>query len=174
MKLSIVILAGLVLFAAVSGVGATEQHTLPERVIVGYYEGDVRAAADIRTSIGHSGGTVIAQSTLLGCVVAAVNDPEQFIELMERQTGVAYVERDMPVYASKIPEDPLYAYQWAPSAIHADDAWDITRGAPSVRIAIVDTGINYTHEDMGNYVSGGYDFVNEDADPMDDGGHEPV
>ncbi len=40
-----------------------------------------------------------------------------------------------------------------------------------VRVAVVDTGIDYLHPDlMGNY-AGGYDFVNNDTDPMDDHGH---
>jgi len=61
--------------------------------------------------------------------------------------------------------------------IKASDAWnikdkfgeDITgRG---INIAILDTGIDYTHPDLsGNYVDG-YDFVNNDDDPMDDHGH---
>ena len=44
-------------------------------------------------------------------------------------------------------------------------------------MAIVDTGIDYTHPDLGGClgtscrVIGGYDFVNNDADPMDGMGH---
>lgn len=45
------------------------------------------------------------------------------------------------------------------------------------RIAILDTGVDYTHPDLGGClgpackVIGGYDFVNNDPDPMDDHGH---
>ncbi|WP_329004208.1 S8 family serine peptidase [Kribbella sp. NBC_00709] len=44
-------------------------------------------------------------------------------------------------------------------------------------IAILDTGIDYTHPDLGgafgrgHKVAGGYDFFNGDDDPMDDNGH---
>lgn len=47
----------------------------------------------------------------------------------------------------------------------------------NVTIAIVDTGIDYTHPDLGGCIGisckvlGGYDFVNLDADPMDDVSH---
>jgi len=44
-----------------------------------------------------------------------------------------------------------------------------TRGA-GVTVAIIDTGIDYTHPALRN-VTGGWDFVNDDADPMDDHGH---
>ncbi len=47
----------------------------------------------------------------------------------------------------------------------------------NVKIGIIDTGIDYTHPDLGGCfglgckVVDGYDFVNDDADPMDDHGH---
>ncbi len=46
-----------------------------------------------------------------------------------------------------------------------------------ITIAIIDTGVDYTHEDLGGCfgegckVVGGYDFVNDDSDPLDDHGH---
>ena len=46
-----------------------------------------------------------------------------------------------------------------------------------VRVAIVDTGVAYTHPDLGGClgatckVIGGYDFVNNDNNPQDDNGH---
>jgi hypothetical protein len=46
-----------------------------------------------------------------------------------------------------------------------------------VKIGIIDTGIDYLHEALGGgfgaayKVCGGYDFVNNDSDPMDDNGH---
>lgn len=44
-------------------------------------------------------------------------------------------------------------------------------------VAVLDTGIDYTHPDLGGgfgagkRVVAGYDFINNDADPMDDNGH---
>jgi len=40
-----------------------------------------------------------------------------------------------------------------------------------VRVAVVDTGIDHLHPDLSANFAGGYDFVNNDADPMDDNGH---
>jgi len=70
----------------------------------------------------------------------------------------------------------------------ADDASNVVIGAPTVwatydvhgegiDIGIMDTGIDYLHPALGHAafpnikVVGGYDFVNNDADPMDDNGH---
>jgi len=52
---------------------------------------------------------------------------------------------------------------------------DINLRGNGQTICVIDTGINYNHEDLGNgwnnLVIGGYDFVNNDTDPIDDDGH---
>ncbi|MBI3092592.1 MAG: S8 family serine peptidase [Candidatus Tectomicrobia bacterium] len=40
-----------------------------------------------------------------------------------------------------------------------------------VRVAVIDSGIDCTHPDLNANCAGGYDFVNNDADPSDDNGH---
>jgi len=56
-------------------------------------------------------------------------------------------------------------------AVGAVRTWNTlgTRGA-GVTVAIIDTGIDYRHPALHN-VTGGWDFVNDDADPLDDHGH---
>jgi subtilisin family serine protease len=71
-----------------------------------------------------------------------------------------------------MPDDTYWLQQWGPQNIKADSAWDCEKGNKSIKIAILDTGIDYNHEDIsGNYVPGGYDWYNNDDDPMDDNGH---
>ena len=67
--------------------------------------------------------------------------------------------------------------------IGAPEVWQLNdaQGNPitgkGVTIAIIDTGVDYTHPDLGGCfgpgckVVGGYDFINNDNDPMDDHGH---
>jgi len=61
--------------------------------------------------------------------------------------------------------------------INADDVWALGYTGEGVTIAILDTGIDYTHPDLGGCfgsecrVVDGYDFFNDDNDPMDDAGH---
>lgn len=93
----------------------------------------------------------------------------------------------------KTPNDPSFAQQYALSKIGAPAAWDATTGSPSVVVAVIDTGVFYTHEDLrdnmwrnpgeiagngqdddGNgYVDDvfGIDAINSDSDPMDDDDH---
>lgn len=88
-------------------------------------------------------------------------------------TGLAsYMEPNMKVQVQWVPNDPYWVYQWGPKKIEVDWAWNITIGSPTVLVAIIDTGIDYTHPDIAtNYEPLGYDWVNMDSDPKDDFGH---
>ncbi|MAZ49521.1 MAG: subtilase [Halobacteriovoraceae bacterium] len=87
---------------------------------------------------------------------------------------------------------------WSPGTAGVDisalEAWKITKGGKEIKIAVIDTGVDYNHEDLKNnimineaelngaegvdddgngYIDDvyGYDFANDDADPMDGHGH---
>lgn len=67
--------------------------------------------------------------------------------------------------------EPLCFYVGTADAdIDAPEAWAISTGN-TVLVAVIDTGIDYTHPDLMINYAGGMDFVNGDGDPMDDHGH---
>ncbi len=83
-----------------------------------------------------------------------------------------YIEPNFMFKANFIPNDPYWNQQWGPIKIGVDHAWDRQLGNSSVLVAVIDTGINWNHPDLAaNYVELGYDWVNNDTDPMDDHGH---
>lgn len=56
----------------------------------------------------------------------------------------------------------------------SEDATDVVEGnvaGEGCKIVIIDTGIDYTHPDLDDNYMGGYDFVDNDADPKDGNGH---
>lgn len=89
------------------------------------------------------------------------------------QTGLAsYVEPRGKAQTQFWPDDPYFSAQWGVQKIEADWAWNVSVGSHDVLVAVLDTGIDWHHFDLvSNYVPLGYDWVNDDADPMDDYGH---
>ncbi|HBH11541.1 MAG: Peptidase S8 and S53 subtilisin kexin sedolisin [Clostridiales bacterium 38_11] len=69
--------------------------------------------------------------------------------------------------------DPGVKSQWAVSYTNANHVWPLVEQKETIYVAIVDTGVDYTHPDLKNRVDlgKGYDFINNDSDPMDDNGH---
>jgi len=68
------------------------------------------------------------------------------------------------------------------SLINATVVWNqqisgINMTGKNIGVCILDSGVNYSHPDLGGCfgsgcrISGGYDYVNDDSDPMDDEGH---
>jgi thermitase len=58
---------------------------------------------------------------------------------------------------------------WNISAVNADQFWSVMNyTGENITIAIIDSGVNYSLPDLQYNYLGGYDFVNNDNDPMDD------
>lgn len=114
-----------------------------------------------------------------------------------KDPDVEYAELNYIIHSAFTPNDPYYPAQWAlnnsgqsypvlggssasgtPGVdINAPQAWDIFTDDSNIVIAVIDSGVDYTHRDLagnlwtdsqGHY---GYDFLNDDSDPMDDFGH---
>ncbi|MCX9013172.1 MAG: S8 family peptidase, partial [Candidatus Methanoperedens sp.] len=81
---------------------------------------------------------------------------------------VRHAEPNGIVHSGSTPNDPKWNLQWGPRKIYAPEAWDYQKGSTTVVIAILDSGVDYNHEDLAGRVYQGYDFVNNDSDPMDD------
>lgn len=140
-------------------------------------------------------------------------DTEELINIMNNNPSVEYAEPNYIVYADKTPNDPKLEELWgmkntgqssgkAGADIDAEQAWDVSTGSKKVVVAIIDTGVDYRHEDLkenifensgevgkdangkdkktngidddeNGYVDDwhGWDFVNNDNDPLDDHDH---
>ena len=107
------------------------------------------------------------------------------LEAYRADPNVSYVEVNRIYVAFETPDDPEYDQQWAlnntgqsggleDADIDAPEAWDVTQGSGEVLVAVVDTGVDYTHADLdGGRVRTDIDrdFINDDDDAMDDQGH---
>lgn len=131
------------------------------------------------------------------------------IQSLSNHPAVEYVEPNYIWKTVKTPNDPKFENLWGLKNVgqkagskvgkvgidvNAEDAWNIHTGSEDVVVAVIDTGVDYKHQDLASNMwtnkaelegeegvdddgNGhvddiyGYDFANDDADPLDDHGH---
>ncbi len=100
-----------------------------------------------------------------------VGREQQILTELARDPRVVSVEKDGTMHTSLVPADPHWAQAWGPKLVNAPQAWNMTTGAKSTIIAVVDTGVDPRQPDLRGRVLRGWDFQNNDANPKDDNGH---
>jgi len=128
---------------------------------------------------------VQAPATVQGSSLASTG----FLGALRSDPAVRVVEPNYEIRGFAAPNDPRFGEQYAlhntgqtggtPDAdIDAPEAWDIATGSRDIIVAVLDSGVDYNHDDLrdnilrasdGSVV--GIDRVNDDSDPMDDNGH---
>lgn len=131
-----------------------------------------------------------------------INDGESMEDAIKTYSSQSQVEFAQPNYIYTLASnDPGFSSQWylkntgqylenvwynrnnpgvAGCDIDIENAWKIVKDCSKVIVAVVDTGVNYMHEDLkdnmwdgtkAGYPKHGYDFVFDTDDPMDYHGH---
>lgn len=88
-------------------------------------------------------------------------DPAIVIDKLRKNPNVAWVEPNLILRASAVPNDHFFSTasswtqsyddMWALKIIHAPEAWDYVQGE-GVTVAVLDTGLDYTHPDIASNV----------------------
>jgi subtilisin family serine protease/uncharacterized protein YhfF len=185
---------------------------VPGELLVGFKAGVT--ATEQKQILGRIGATQKHAFKQIHGALARVHGNALATALTELRSDprVRYAEPNVVFTADATPNDPFFSRLWGlnnngfpvagrwgmPDAdIDAPEAWSVTTGSDSVTVAVIDTGIDYTHPDLssqmwinpgencpgcrtdgidndGNgYIDDwrGWDFANGDNDPMDDNGH---
>lgn len=150
-------------------------------------------ASDVK-QINRSGLTLVKLSSGSETITSAMRT-------LRAMPGVVFVQPNFIYHSTALPSDPEIGQQWAlkntgqqianatyatnnPGSagddIGAEDAWQYQSDCSSVTVAVVDTGINYTQQDLVNsmwnggstYPYHGYDFVDNDDNPYPTTGDE--
>jgi subtilisin family serine protease len=175
--------------------------------------------ADLRTALDVIGAGLVNEPNALGWVAidlpptegdgAALDGEMQLmtgLKLLQTTDAFDAAEPDYVVTRTGEPTDEGYVNGWlwglrntgqnggrSGIDIGAAKAWDVTIGSTDVLVAVIDTGIRYTHQELRNqmwvnpdeiadngidddgdgYIDNvhGIDVINNDGDPMDDHGH---
>jgi len=120
---------------------------------------------------------------------------QELISKLNKDKNVLYAEPNYKVQIESITDDTYSDFQWTldnkkqnngteDTDINPESVWNkADKSEKEAVIAIVDTGVDYNHEDLKDSIwnnpykssqlagDHGYDFINMDDDPMDDNGH---
>jgi subtilisin len=120
--------------------------------------------AEITRVIKQQGGEILRSSP--GIIVAHIPkaSEEQIQQSLIATNSTKSLEVDYPTFLTVDNPD------WGVKRIKAPDVWETTK-ADGIKIAVIDTGIDYNHKDLQGRYAGGYDTANDDTDPYDDHGH---
>jgi thermitase len=102
---------------------------------------------------------------------------EKTIEILEKNSQVAFVERDAIATATAVTNDTDITNQWGLYAMHVAaatglSAWDKLPSQPAaMQVAVVDTGIDGTHPDLQGAVVQEAQFLGQGVTTTDENGH---
>jgi len=168
---TIITVLGILCFIAT--IGTCAQQFVPGEILVKFRHGTPPSEI---ASIHRLNGSVV-RGMIPGIETFRVSAPVgKEYEHAKKYKGWKCVEFAEPNYIASvneiIPLDPYFeSGQWTLKSVHAPEAWELSQGERSVIVAVIDTGVDYTHPDLAPRITSGYDFVNRDSDPMDDHGH---
>ncbi|HEV7796715.1 MAG TPA: S8 family peptidase [Pyrinomonadaceae bacterium] len=134
--------------------------------------------------------------------LTTIDDPDdaEAVAIAARYQALPEVEYAEPNYEisldqassdERLVNDPRLADEWWLANIRAAQAWATTKGSSAIVIAILDSGVEYTHPDLVNNIwqrpanitpyqdrdlgtiddVHGYNAVSNDGAPLDDNGH---
>lgn len=166
------------------GAGATEPASVPGELLVRFRaDADIARIGALHARTGSQVLEVIEELNLYRVKIPATRSLQDVAATYAADPGCAYAE---PNYLGRggdfVPNDSFLPNQWhlnntgqssgLPDAdIDAIEGWSITRGSPDITVAVLDTGIDFSHTEFQGRTLAGFDFVNSDSDPTADHRH---
>ncbi len=159
----------MLLAAASAGLPDAQAASNPERVnvFIGFTATPGQSEEDL---VRASGGAIRYTYHLIPAIAAEL--PEAAISGLSKNPNVTLIEPVVKAYLVNDYQDEL-DNTWGVKRIGAGGVHSL--GAPrfgaGVKVAVIDTGIDYNHSELEGVYVGGYDFAEDDDDPMDVDGH---
>lgn len=143
-------------------------------VIIGFKNKPGSSDKDFITGLG---GTIDRVYTVINAIATTV--PEKAIETIKKSPNVEYVEIDEKMYAhGNVPIGTCQEIKilkqmipWGVGRIGATLVHTMGNTGKGIKIAILDTGMDSSHEDLNRNYKGGYNFVDNNTDVSDQNGH---
>lgn len=158
----------------VAPVRGEEELVVPGRVLVKFRENvGLDHARQIVAALGVREDGILPATGVLVLSLPDQVDEAGFANALASRPDVEFAELDRIVRPAEVtPNDPWFAnWEGHLKRIQAPAAWSTTTGSPNVVIAILDTGVDATHEDLVSKLVPGWNSNNNNSNTSDVSGH---
>ncbi|MDP3386077.1 MAG: S8 family serine peptidase [Eubacteriales bacterium] len=167
--LVVMLIVALSIGTATADISSTKLTPTPEKVKVLIGFTDMPGSAE-EGLVKAFGGEIRYTYTLIPSIAAEL--PIQAIEALGRNPKINVIELDVKAY--EVADE--YANAWGIERIgertaHANGYFGGNAPGNGIKVAVIDSGVDYNHPELVKVYAGGKDFVNKDDDPMDVDGH---
>src|SRR4030067_1606158 len=122
-------------------------------VIIGFHHSNVKAQEKL---VSDNGGKLKKTFHLVNAISASISDEN--ISKLKKDPNVAYIENDTVYQAAD-----EYTSSWGVAHIGSQAVYAQRITGTGVKIAVLDTGIDYNHEDLKDNYKGGIGFVQDSS-----------
>jgi subtilisin family serine protease len=166
----------LSLFLLIPGCLTVRAAEAPEhvsgRLVVGYRRNADTGATDRALRAHHALVKRYVPELRMGVLDVPEDQSDAIMQSLQASGLFDYVEHDYVAHtASVTPNDPDFGAQWHLAKISAPAAWGVTTGAASIVVAVIDSGVDGTHPDLGAKLLPGWNFVGNNSNTSDVLGH---
>jgi thermitase len=141
-------------------------------LLVRFKEGTV---STMREAINARADAVTVRTVADDLLRVRLNDPSRSLDdaiaVYQDDANVVYAEPNRVYQLTAEVNDPKFIAQWGLKKINCPKAWNFFHGDSDIVIAVIDTGADTDHPDLGDHYAYGYDYYANDPDPEDVAGH---
>jgi len=101
----------------------------------------------------------------------SINEINKIISNYEKLPEVEYVEQNYLFETFVVPDDSNYSSQYSLKNINAEEAWNLNTGS-NIAIAIIDTGVEWTHSDLVNNIWNNSDESCDNSSDLDNNSYK--
>lgn len=189
---AILFFAALPAVAQVSTVIYQGKQVAANQIILRLRSSDQSTLARIAGKISDAQITPLSSSLGVHVIKSTSADVARLISTYVPDNDVVNSEPNYIVRGTATPNDAQFSQTWGLQRISAPQAWDTVTGSNTAAVAVIDSGIDYTHPDLAANVwsaptsftvtvkgksvtcpagSHGYNMLAGTCDPKDDNGH---